>query len=958
MTQEYAPLHVHSDASSDGAGTVSSLVSRAKAIGCRHLGLTDHGTLANAVAFWSACTEVEIKPILGIEAYLLYNGQRHHLTLLSLSETGFNNLIHLDSWSHSENYISGYPLLTLDELHNHRDGIYALTGCASSAIFRSDDSEGAGYLGDLLDTMGRSQVGLETMFIGSHDTWTRPIRLHNHTKLPLVITNDTHYPCREQHPAHQVITKSRKGFTYDSQHLWLKTADEIERQGSPYARTDLIREGLHNTLLIADAVEPWNMAAKPSLPHIDDCESSLVAALKSALKRNLPGRSDSDRETRKDRLQYEFRILSSMGFLDYIYILWDIVSWARGRNIYVGPGRGSGGGSYVLYLLGVTSIDPIEHGLVFERFLNPSRSDYPDVDVDFESDRRDEVLSYAGERWGTVPIATYSCYSHKSAVHDIARVLTIPKDLEKQAAEAGMDSEIFTEFIGEHPDTLVTYNTMIGQIRHKGKHAAGVIIANRPVPIERAPNGQLVAAWAEGSNTKDLSKVGIVKYDLLGLTALSQLKKMHQLADAPGLEYLGKWTYDDPKVYDLFCKGDVAGIFQWSGSEGIRDLTVRIAPRNFYDLTTCNALYRPGALDAGTAEHYPEFMKEPRKIHPRIDRHLEKTYGVICYQEQVMAVVAEVMGGDLAQADIVRRLMSKAAVGDPKWESEIFNLQAKFMVKGEGNGFTRELLAQLWHEVYTHSRYSYNLAHASAYTMISYQMAWYKVYHRPSFTVSVLQYDRANAQTYILDAVENGLKIKMPHVNHSGDNYMLIDDTIYLPLTDISFLGEKAAVQIIHECFLGGAFDSYEDFAKRIPKRTCNNRTRAMLERIGAFSGLSGNPASAIDKYDDLEMKGTYQTQLEILGYVIPTPSLYSKIKKLMAAPAKKNFTRFAGFISEVKNKESSHGKYSVFTLSPEGSFWMRTPRATLKVGTFVSGTKSKFGHSNDVRSFRLDSGE
>lgn len=948
----YTPLHVHSDASADGAGTVQSLVAEAHRLGMKSLALTDHGTLANAVAFWSACQDYEIKPIFGIEAYLSYKGARHHLTLLSMNENGFNNLVALDCEAHNQGFDGGYPLVTLDSLERHRDSLVALTGCVASALYKGTDADGIGFLGDLIDTMGsKYQVLPEVMFIGTHNTWQRPLEYTKRFNLIPVVTNDSHYPCQHQFAAHQAITSARRGFTYDSSQLWLKSAAEIYHEGVKFTDAKTVERCLENTTRLSDLVTPFSLKSPPSLPYIPEVEEKLEYALKSALKEDVLLKGQ--RTVRVERLKREYAVLKAKGFLDYIFILWDIVSWAHAQGIAVGPGRGSGGGSYVLYLLGITRIDPIQHALLFERFINPARADYPDVDVDFESDRRGEVIEYASQKWNTIPIATYSCYSHKSAIHDIARVLKIPKALETAAAESTTDSAQFESFTAAHPDALDTYQTMLGQIRHRGKHAAGVIIPNRPVPVERAPNGDLVAAWAEGMNTKDLSKVGIVKYDLLGLTALSQLKRM---AEITGIDYQAiTWDFQDEKVYDLFCSGDVSGIFQWSGSEGIRDLTVRIAPRNFIDLTTCNALYRPGALDAGTAEQYPEFMKNPRKLHPRIDPILESTYGVICYQEQVMAIVAEVMGGDLAEADLARRLISKADVGNPKWEAEVELLKYNFIDKGFLQGFSMNLLDQLWHEIYTHSGYSYNLSHASAYTMISYWMAWYKVIDRPAYTTAVIQYDRDNAQTYILDAVESGLLVGMPNINYSKKEYTLNNNTIYLPLSDVAFLGEKAVDFVLEEREKNGLFESYADFNKRIPKRTCNNRARGMLERLGAFRGLSGDPADAIEKYDELELKGTYMTQLEILGYVVPSRELLEKMQRVAEQKAPKGQTAFSGFIKKITKKKSVHGEYTVFDLAPTGSFWMREPRPTLKVGVFVSGSKTRYGSSSNVKTYRLE---
>lgn len=940
---EYVPLHVHSDASLDGAGTVDSLVKEASRLGFKALGLTDHGTLANAVSFWSSCTDYGIKPILGIEAYLLYEGERHHITLLSLSEDGFNNLVALDSWSHKDMFVSGYPLITMSMLERYHKDLHVLTGCASSAIYRGSLDDGCKYVSDLTSIFGKFGVSLEMMFIGAHDTYTRPKEVQDRTGMFHVFTNDTHYPCRNQYPAHQAICKARRGFTYDSEHLWLKNSDELLFEARKKIGDErYLSAGMDRSMVIADWVTPWDMKAPPSLPHTPGVQELLEEKLRVALKKDVALKGQQ--KLRLERLRYEFRTLITKGFLDYIHILLDIVDWAKANGIAVGPGRGSGGGSYLLFLLGITRVDPVEFNLLFERFINPSRSDYPDVDMDFEADRRNEVLEYAERKWGMVPIATYSTYSHKSAVHDIARTLAIPANLEEQAVEAAVDSEAFRKFATYNPAGDITYSTMVGQIRHRGKHAAGVIIPNRPIPIERTTGDKLVAAWAEGGNSKDLSKVGIVKYDILGLTALSQLKRMEQLTgDLP------PDSYDDPDIFELFCQGDVAGIFQWSGSDGIRELTVNVAPRNFYDLTTCNALYRPGALDAGTAEQYPEYMRSPRLLHPRIDKHLEKTYGVLCYQEQVMAVVAEVTGGDLSQADLIRRLISKASVGDKKWEDDMQRVFANFMKYGKAQGFERPLLEELWREIYHHSRYSYNLSHATTYTMISYQMAWYKLYYRSAFIASVLQYDRPNAQTYIIDALKSGVEIVMPSVSHPSLDYLLHGNTIYIPLSDVAYVGEKGAEYIVQEVQRNGPIESYEDFGKRIPKKLVNNRAKTMLERIGAFRYLSGDPAALIDKYAEIPVRAAHENQLEILKYVVPTKEIVEKMAKLGQGA-----DRFCGFISSIEKRTSQHGDYILVRLSPEGSFWVRGAPPKLQVGKLVAGTKTRFGSSSDFKTYRI----
>lgn len=943
----YVSLHTHTDASSDGAGTVESLVKRASEIGMSALAMTDHATLANAVAFWGACQDHEVMPIFGMEAYLLYKGTRHHMTILSLSERGFNELIGVSTNAYINRYVEGYPLIELSDFTGNED-LFILTGCASSAIHAGLDEHGLMYVYDLIDTFGRFRVGLELMFVGSQNVWDRVKKIQLHEPyLPLVLTNDTHYPCREQFPAHQAITKARKGYTYDSQHLWLKTADEILFEGKKYFDLSTLELALENTNQIAKAVVPWSMKAEPKLPVIPDVEEKLRAKLIEAIKEDVARKGQ--KRVRAERLQYEFHVLKEKGFLDYIYILWDIVAWAKGNNVMVGPGRGSGGGSYLLYLLGVTTIDPIEWGLLFERFINAARGDYPDVDVDFESDKRQLVMEYAKTKWGTVPIATYSCYAHKSAIHDIARVLTIPKSFEETAADSTVESEAFEKFINQAPDALVTYQTMMGQIRHRGKHAAGVIITDKPIPIERAgKDGELVAAWAEGTNTKDLSKVGIVKFDLLGLTALSQL---HWLKEVTGEEPEG---WDDPEVYELFCKGDVSGVFQWTGSDGIRQLTIRIGPRNFKDLATINALYRPGALNAGTAEDYPTYMGSPRLLEPRIDKILQETYGVICFQEQVQQLIALITGGDLYAGDTGRRLLTKANVTNPKWIKQIEELRNEFITKGLAGGFDDSVLGLVWHEIFQHAQYSFNKSHAFAYTMTSYRLAWYKVYHRAAFTVAMLQYDSANAQTYIIDAVEAGLKVRMPNVNSSGAGYTLKRGEVFLPLSNIKHLGEKGVDAILKAREEKGAFLDYQSFNEAVAKKACNSRARVQLQRIGAFIDLAGDPKDAIEKYEDIPVESRYQAQLEVLGYIVPSQQLLRKINKLREQPAKKEHENFAGFVKEIDNKKSAKGPYTVYHLSPFGHFWIRNGEGRYQVGDFVAGSKSKFGNSSDVKRYKL----
>lgn len=934
MLEQYAPLHVHSDASSDGLGTVQALVKYASECGFKSLALTDHGTLANAVTFWSACEDYKIKPILGVEAYFVYDGIRRHLTLLSKSRTGFNKLIDLCTAANA-NLESGYPVVTMKMLEDHwHSDMHILTGCPASAIHSNDIDYGSRFVADLVAIVGRKNVDVEVMFVGTHDVWGRPLAIAEKLNLPYVVTNDTHFARENQAEAHKAIVKARKGYTYESHELWLKCWRDITLYGSRWVPIDVIEAGLRRTNEIAGDVVSWSMRAEPRLPHVEDAESILRAILKKAFEKDISDRPDAERVLRKERLQREFHVFKSRSLIDYLYILNDVVFWAKSKGIRVGPGRGSGAGSYILYLLGITSVDPIRWGLLFERFLSATRTDYPDVDVDFDSERRNEVLEYTIAKWGAVGVATYNTYNHKSAVHDLARVFHVDKEFEIPAAERGPTSEEFGAFVAQNENIGVTYDSMIGQIRHRGKHAGGVIITDVPVPRERVGE-TMVAAWSEGHN-KDLSRVGIVKYDFLGVTALTQIQEMADISGDPAPTE----PDDDPLILDLFCKGKVSGIFQWTGSEGIRNLTMRVAPKSFRDLVTINALYRPGALSSGMADEYPKLEGKPRLLHPRIDGILAETRGVICYQEQVMAIFAEVTGGDLSYADEARRLIVKSKPDDAKWIADIETLKRHFIERGLDNGFDHKVLDKLWLELFTHSGYSYNLSHATAYSIISWQMAFYKVYHPIAFYCAMIHHDSINIQQYIIEGIERGLSFNTPDINYSNEKPTLEGSSIYMPLVDVKGIGEKSIKAIVEERERNGPFVTFADFAKRIGRRVCNNTIRNNFLRLGVFSSVSGDPKDAMDVNEFL-IEDSVTIQQDILGYFIPSATLIRNIRRHITKDT------VAGVVMKIHRKEGKFGEYHVVYLAPEGSFWTRG--SVPAVGDALVVKKSKFGSAMKI---------
>lgn len=906
---EFAHLHVHTDASKiDGLGPVASMLAAAKERGFKSLAMTDHGSLANTVSFIAAAEANGIKPIIGVEGYLAIDGEINHITLLGDGNRGLNSLIALNNLGHASS--NTRPAFTVDQLKQNADGITLLTGCIASPFQRMPLND-AIFLAKTLKSAFDDRIFAEIMFVIEGDSWERSVKLSEALKLPLVATNDVHFAYPELAPIHTILTNMKAGFEYNSKHLYLALEDELMNRASKIgpAAVDAARRGIKNAGRLAGLLTPPTLSSAPTLPHIKDAAAELKRRIIKGTE--CKARTPAEYDAFRVRALYEYDIIVKMGYETYFLILEDIVSYSKRNGIRVGPGRGSGAGSLVLYLLGITDINPLEYDLSFERFLNPEREGMPDVDVDFCSVRRGETIDYTVQRWGATPVATYSRYSHKMLVHDLAKQLRLPRDLEQKAADEGPESEAFKDLCSREPRFRQAYDAIDGQIRHVGQHAGGVIITNAPIPIERAADNEtLVAAWTEGED-RQLTRVGVVKYDLLGLSALTVLDNLEKTfschADDP--------KADDP-VFDIFREGRLTGIFQFSGSHGIVEYTKKVAPSTFGDLVAINALYRPGALDVGTAQHYPEWKTNPRLIHPLIDPILAETYGVIVYQEQVMRIFATITSGSLGDADLARRVIVKSKRGDPAWEKKMKSLLATFMRKGKANGIPITTLEQLWEEMSAHARYSFNKAHAVSYARIAWELAWWKHHHPAHFYAECMNADPGDAAQYLLAAAMQGIDIIPPHVNISDSKWRVKGDKIYIPLSSIKFLGEAGAKTISKNA----PYDSFEDFMARIPKKLVRSNVRTAMLKLEAFSGITGdvNVLLATNKLDSLSRS---ELEREALGFLIPTKSIMDKIE----LARKGGFV--AGIITAIKKKTSSYGDYHVYSLQPSGAFWIRGPK-------------------------------
>lgn len=931
----FVHLHVHSDAS-DGIGTPERIVERAKALGQPAVALTDHGTLANMVAFHSAAKRHGIKPLLGQEIYLLdYEAttpKSRHMTVLAQNLEGLHNLYALTTLASKSPF--KLPTVTLNDLFSHNKGLIVLSGCTASPIYHREGSALHTYVGAFVDVF-KERFILEVTLVPPFDTMTRIQGLHKRFGSLIVPTCDAHYILPDEKATQAAANMARRGFSYENAELWMKPDTMIhkliERMGG---RGDGL---IHNTGVVASMIDEFSISSPTVGLVYPNAAFELTAIIKNKLRDGIGLFSPDEMRIRIARAKSELEVIISKGYADYFMIVYDIVNWAKRNGIPVGPGRGSAAGSFVLFLLGVTHLDPLAWGLSFERFLNPKRPDMPDVDIDFGMVGRQEVLSYISERWGGVQIATYSRYSHKMLVHDLAKQLGISREDEIRAADDPGSPE-FLEAMATSAFAS-SYNTLAGTIRHRGKHASGIVISDSPMPLERMGDN-LGVPWTEG-DSKELSAMGLVKFDILGLTALTAIRRMEDLSGqtAPS-DFIA-----DQKVLKLFRNGDLLGIFQFTGSPGIVDLTKKICPTTPEDLIAINALWRPGALDVGSTRLYASWKASPRKLHPQIDPLLANTYGAIVYQEQVMAVFAEVSGGDVADADLARRVIVKSKVGDPEWEKKVLSIHESFMTNGVARGFDTPLLDKLWHELIAHARYSFNRAHAASYAFIAYQMAFFKTYHPLAFYAAMLEFDNDNTAAYLYEALGKGISISPPHINISTESYSLdvAAARITMPLSAIDGLGPSGVTRIIQTREDNGPFTSFTDFITRVSARSCNARARKNLMLAGAFSGVDGDPSIIGFESSSELTPGSREAQKAAMKFVAPLPRLVRKVAAIREhiATSGDKF-KVAGVVVDIRKKKRDDGEIWFVDLYPDGFFWVKAKPKLVKGDVIVATLKGR----------------
>ncbi len=931
MTDSFAHLHVHTEYSLlDGAARIGDIVAAAVADGQPAIGITDHGNMYGVVDFYRACREQGIKPVLGTEAYMAHESRSerptrrgrlddsggeteggrklyYHLTLLAENATGYRNLIQVASRAFLEGYYYK-PRVDWEVLADHNEGLIATTGCLGGQVLQAllrDDYEGARErAGRLQDIFGRDNLFVELQDHGIPEQQrTNPqlIRLAEELGAPLLATNDSHYTCEDDAVSHDALLCVQTGslvsdeqrFRFHGTQHYVKSAGEMR---------GLFRDvpsACDNTLWIAERCDVEIEFGKPQLPDFplpdgfkDDDAYLEHLAFEGARKRW----GDTLPDSVVERLAYELKVIGDMGFSAYFLITWDLIRYARERSIRVGPGRGSAAGCAVAYALEITDLDPIRYDLLFERFLNPSRSNMPDIDMDFDSRHRDELIRYAAERYGrdhVAQIITFSQIKARAAVRDAARVLGHPYGLGDRVAKAmpqlimGRDTPLAACLVetDEHSegfkmaaDLRQMYETdndvrevvdvargLEGLRRQDSIHAAAVVITKEPLteylPIQRKPESGQDPADAPVVTQFEMHAVedlGLLKMDFLGLRNLDVITDTLALVEATRGEVIDidNVQLDDAATFDLLARGDTIGVFQLE-SGPMRSLMRSLAPTGFQDVAALVALYRPGPMSTNMHNDYADRKNGRQPVsyfHPDAEELLADTYGLMIYQESVMRVAQKFAGYSMADADNLRKACGKK-------DRDLMQKERKGFVSGcEATGYGGALGDDLFDDIEQFADYAFNKSHSYGYGYIAYQIAFLKANYPVEYMAALLTSVKSNldkAAVYLNECRIMGIDVGVPDINTArSDFHALPGDQegangsgsghrIAFGLSAVRNVGEGLVDLLLAERDSGGPFADFYDFVERCDSTVLNKRTVESLIKAGAFDAF-GHPRQGL----------------------------------------------------------------------------------------------------------------
>jgi len=894
VKDNFVHLHVHSEYSLlDGAVRIKGLIKKAVRLGMPAVALTDHGVMYGIIEFYKAAKKAGIKPIIGCEVYMApksrfdkqaSKGKRedtsNHLTLLAMNNQGYQNLMRLASFGFLEGFYYK-PRIDKELLEKYHDGLIALSGCIAGEIPRQiisgNDDAAAGTLESFISIFGKDNFYLELQDSGIPEQKKANkglIKLSKKYDIPLVATNDVHYLEKEDASFHDVLLCVQTGSTINETERLKFSTDQYyfkdfkEMSGLFPGQEEAIK----NTLKIAQKCNVeldfgMNLIPEFKTPENIKPEKYLEKLCTEGAKKRYGGIS---REV-KNRINKELDVIEKMGFAQYFLIVWDFVNFAKENGIRVGPGRGSAAGSIVSYCLGITDIEPLRYGLLFERFLNEERRSMPDIDIDFCYEKRGQVIKYVTEKYGDKRVAqliTFGTMAARQAIRDAGRVMEIPyAEVDRIAKMIPMELNVtIKNSLEMAPELKEVYDndyrmkevidmalSLEGMARQDSIHAAGVVISAEDLynytPIQQEGDSDIVTQY----KMEDVQDIGLLKMDFLGLRTLSLIDKaLFLIKKTKNIEInINEVTLDDKKTYEMLTEGDCLGVFQLESS-GMRDLVVNLKPDKFEDLVALLALYRPGPLQSGMVNDFVESKNGRRKIeypHPSLKPILEDTYGIILYQEQVMGIASELAGFSMSEADILRGAISK------KKRKLLSEQKHKFIDGAKNRGIEEEISTGIFELVNHFAEYGFNKSHSAAYAMISYQTAYLKANFPVQFMAAILSIRMGNQDKvaqYVQDTRRMGITVLPPDINESFSDFTVVDESVRFGLSAIKNVGNNVIECIEKERKENGKFNDFIDFCERVETVVLNRKTLESLIKSGTFESLDQSRKFLFENFEKI----------------------------------------------------------------------------------------------------------
>jgi DNA polymerase-3 subunit alpha len=917
-------IHLHNHlASHDTYGSIEYSLGKLAEKGIKYYATTEHGTLHHVIRLLNAAKNYDINIIVGLEPYVEYNDQIYHITLLAKNKEGYYNLVRLNNKAKMRGAGSmkrNRSVVTIDDLIEFSENVIMLSGCPASPL---QTTELDMVLVSRLKAAYGDDFYAEVQILGEDDKHAlRGLQIAKTTGSKIVVTNDNHFILESDAKSHERFMRVIHGFAYDSSNNFCATADEIVAR-NPKLET-LIREGIANTHEVLSKIEFFNLNAEPTLPEIPDAENILRKLVYEGLNEKVVAGLVEDNNETREQIEYELSVITDNHFASYFLLTKDILDYARTNKIKVGYGRGSAAGSIVSYLLGITQVNPKSYGLLFERFLNPSRIEMPDIDNDIASSGRKQVLEYANSKYGALQVAAFDTFGLRSTLtygKKIGDFHLNQDDIIPMHEEDDYEGVKYAEFAKKYPDYDNFAKPLDGQIKNISRHAGGIVIVpdqeKDHIPLEQSPDGDLIAAFAEGQSGKDLALAGMVKFDVLGLTALDILQ---ELEHTTGVEAPHP-PIGDSVEFDIFRSGKTSGVFQFSGA-GITRFTKEAHPTDFEDIIAINAVYRKGTLLGGTGELYKKVKTtgKPRLLgHAEIDKILKKTYGLIIYQEDVMKLYAWATDKDFAHADFARKTLVKFNKNNPKSVAAVEQLKQEMFDGMAKKGVSKKVQNELWSEIVTHSMYSFNRSHAVAYSFISWAMAWFK-YHYPLdfYTVCLNYRSHEERQQFIFDIISEGYEISFPDVNISDEKFRNDGKKVFMPLSEIKGVGGVAVNEIISN----RPFVSVEDMTLKCIKRALNKKVLSALYFTGALDSIISSDADReFLRLDDYTRLNYREVQQKYFDLKIPTKAIYDRVLEVLDKKYnnKNKYKLYAGVIADKELKNKTVYKYIVV---PDGQMF------------------------------------